>query len=357
SAIALIRLSGRGAFDLAAPVRHPLRPAPPRAVRRVRVMHPARGEPVDDALVACFPAPRSYTGDDLVELSTHGGLLVPAAAVAALLAAGARPAAPGEFSRRAVLNGKLDLLQAEATADLIDAGSPAQGRRALQQLDRGLSQRLEQLRAELIELEALIAYEIDFPEEDEGPVAPERIERAWGRRGRGSTRPTATPPGGERRAEGGRPVIAARRTAGKPTRSTRRPGRVSRAGGGRADQGGPVTRPPSLLPRPRGFGRDRGGSRRAASHARRGGVWPPARARRRGAGRHPGAPPRGAGAGARGGRGVSERAAGRCGRRGCRDPPARRAGRARRPDRRGNPRRRARSCVRELLRGQMRAAA
>src|SRR5205807_1494238 len=180
SAIALIRLSGRGAFDVAARVLHPFRPAPPRAVRRVRVMHPATGEPVDDALVACFPAPRSYTGDDLVELSTHGGLLVPAAAVAALLAAGARPAAPGEFSRRAVLNGKLDLLQAEATADLIDAGSPAQGRRALQQLDRGLSQRLEQLRAELIELEALIAYEIDFPEEDEGPVAPERVERAWG---------------------------------------------------------------------------------------------------------------------------------------------------------------------------------
>src|SRR5205823_5986110 len=73
-----------------------------------------------------------------------------------------------------------DLLQAEATAEMIDAGSPAQARRALQQLDRGLSQRLEQLRAELIELEALIAYEIDFPEEDEGPVAPERVERAWG---------------------------------------------------------------------------------------------------------------------------------------------------------------------------------
>src|SRR2546427_13092710 len=79
--------------------------------------------------------------------STHGGLLVPAAAVAALVAAGARPAAPGEFTRRAVLNGKLDLLQAEATADLIDAGAPAQARRALHQLDRGLSARLELLRA------------------------------------------------------------------------------------------------------------------------------------------------------------------------------------------------------------------
>src|SRR5207247_6374065 len=115
----------------------------------------------------------------LVELSTHGGLLVPADAVAALAAAGARPAEPGEFTRRAVLNGKMDLLQAEATADLIEAGAPAQRRRALQQLDRGLSQRLEALRGEILELEALLAYEIDFPEEDEGPVRPERGDGAW----------------------------------------------------------------------------------------------------------------------------------------------------------------------------------
>src|SRR5207245_2389371 len=164
-----------GAFDVAARALHPFHPDPPRTVRRVQVVHPATGAPVDDALAACFRAPRSYTGEDLVELSTHGGLLVPAAAVAALVAAGARPARPGEFTRRAVLNGKLDLLQAEATADLIDAGSPAQHRQALRQLDRGLSGRLEQLRAELLELEALIAYDIDFPAEDEGPVSPARV--------------------------------------------------------------------------------------------------------------------------------------------------------------------------------------
>ena len=215
SALALIRLSGKGAFDVAARALQPFRPDPPRAVRRVRVVHPTTGEAVDDALVACFPAPRSYTGDDLVELSTHGGLLVPAAVVAALLAAGARPAAPGEFSRRAVLNGKLDLLQAEATADLIDAGSPAQARRALQQLDRGLSRRLEQLRSELIELEALIAYEIDFPEEDEGPVAPERVERAWGAARQRIAHLIATAPEGERLREGALLVIAGRPNAGK----------------------------------------------------------------------------------------------------------------------------------------------
>ena len=215
SALALIRLSGKGAFDVAARALQPFRPDPPRAVRRVRVVHPTTGEAVDDALVACFPAPRSYTGDDLVELSTHGGLLVPAAVVAALLAAGARPAAPGEFSRRAVLNGKLDLLQAEATADLIDAGSPAQARRALQQLDRGLSRRLEQLRSELIELEALIAYEIDFPEEDEGPVAPERVERAWGAARQRIAHLIATAPEGERLREGALLVIAGRPNVGK----------------------------------------------------------------------------------------------------------------------------------------------
>jgi len=148
-------------------------------VFRAQLSHPDSREPVDDCLVACFPAPHSYTGDDLVEISTHGGLVVPAAALAACAAAGARPAQPGEFTRRAVLNGKMDLLQAEATADLIDAGSPAQRRRALQQLERGLSNRLAELRREILELEALIAYDIDFPEEDEGPVSPQRVRGAW----------------------------------------------------------------------------------------------------------------------------------------------------------------------------------
>jgi len=215
SALALIRLSGRGAFDVAARAVRPFRPDPPRTVHRVQVVHPVTGELGDEALAACFPGPRSYTGEDLVEISTHGGLLAPAAVVAALVAAGARPAAPGEFTRRAVLNGKLDLLQAEATGDLIDAGSPAQARRALQQLDRGLSTRLEQLRADLLELEALIAYDIDFPEEDEGPVAPERVERAWRTVRDRLAQLLATAPEGERLREGALLVIAGRPNAGK----------------------------------------------------------------------------------------------------------------------------------------------
>src|SRR6185503_12249207 len=170
---------------------------------------------VDDCLAVCFPAPHSYTGDDLVEISTHGGLVVPAASLAALTAAGARPAAPGEFTRRAVLNGKMDLLQAEATADLIDAGSPAQRRRALQQLERGLSDRLAALRGEILELEALIAYDIDFPEEDEGPVSPERVRSAWGAVRDRVADLLKTAPEGERLREGALLVIAGRPNAGK----------------------------------------------------------------------------------------------------------------------------------------------
>jgi len=215
SALALIRLSGAGSFALAARCLEPFHPAPPRTVFRSRLLNPDSREPIDDCLAVCFSAPHSYTGDDLVEISTHGGLIVPAAAVAALVAAGARPAMPGEFTRRAVLNGKMDLLQAEATADLIDAGSPAGRRQALHQLERGLSDRLAALRAEILELEALIAYEIDFPEEDEGPVSPDRVRRAWDVvRGRVADL-LKTAPEGERLREGALLVIAGRPNAGK----------------------------------------------------------------------------------------------------------------------------------------------
>ncbi len=215
AALALIRLSGRDAFAIAARCLAPFHADPPRRLFRAQLHHPTSGEPVDQVLAVCFPSPHSYTGEDLVELSTHGGLLVPAEAVAALAVAGARPAEPGEFTRRAVLNGKMDLLQAEATADLIDAGAPAQRRRALQQLDRGLSQRLDALRGEILELEALLAYEIDFPEEDEGPVRPERVTNAWRTARERVARLLRTAPEGERLREGALLVIAGPPNAGK----------------------------------------------------------------------------------------------------------------------------------------------
>ena len=215
SALALIRLSGRGAFDIGARVLHPFHPDRPRAAVRVAIRHPATGEELDLGIAICYPSPASYTGEDLIEIATHGGLLVPGEVVAACVSGGARPAQPGEFTRRALQNGKLDLVQAEATADLIDAGAPAQRRRALQQLERGLSRRLEALRDEILQLEALIAYDIDFPEEDEGPVAPEQVERAWHVVRERLTRLLATAPEGERLHAGALVVIAGPPNAGK----------------------------------------------------------------------------------------------------------------------------------------------
>ena len=215
SALALIRLSGRGAFDVGAKVLHPFHPDRPRVAVRVVVRHPATGEDLDLGIAICYPGPASYTGEDQIEIATHGGVLVPGEIVAACVAAGARPAAPGEFTRRALQNGKLDLVQAEATADLIDAGAPAQRRRALQQLERGLSRRLEALRDEILQLEALIAYDIDFPEEDEGPVPPEHVERAWHVVHDRLARLLATAPEGERLHAGALVVIAGPPNAGK----------------------------------------------------------------------------------------------------------------------------------------------
>lgn len=175
-AVAIVRMSGHGVLDLAARHVAPW-PLEPREATLCAVRDEA-GEVLDRALVTVFPAPRSFTGDDTVEIATHGGTLVPALVMGALVRSGARVADPGEFTRRAVLNGKLDLVQAEAIGDLIDARTNAMRRAALRQLDGGLSRRIEVLREEIIGLDALIAYDIDFPEEDDGPVPRERVRAA-----------------------------------------------------------------------------------------------------------------------------------------------------------------------------------
>ena len=215
SAVALIRLSGRDALAVAGRVLRPFSPDPARTARRARAMAPSGGEMLDDVLYTAYPAPGSYTGDDLVEIGTHGGLLVPADVLGALLAAGARLALPGEFTRRAMLNGKVDLLQAEAIADLVDATAPAQRRAALGQLDRGLSQRIGALREQVLALEALVSYDIDFPEEDSGPVPPARVERAIEDLRAALQGLLQTAAEGERLREGALAVIAGRPNVGK----------------------------------------------------------------------------------------------------------------------------------------------
>jgi tRNA modification GTPase len=152
-------------------------PSIPRHATHCTVRN-STGQQIDDVVATLFVAPHSFTGEDVLEVSTHGGLVVPIAVLAAVLQVGGREAEPGEFTRRAVLNGKLDLLQAEAIGDLVDARSSAAHQLALRQLDGGLSQRVEVLREQLVTLEALLAYDIDFPDEDDGPVPRARIARS-----------------------------------------------------------------------------------------------------------------------------------------------------------------------------------
>ena len=215
SAVAVVRVSGRRAHEVAGRV---VRPWPAEARRaQLCAVHEPRGaaEVIDRALVTRFDRPRSYTGEDAVEIATHGGYAVPAAVVAALVAAGAREALPGEFTRRAVLNGKLDLVQAEAVGDLVDARSPAMRRAALAQLDGGLSRRVAALRDAVLDVEALIAYEIDFPEEDDGPLPRARVAAASDAVVVALDGLLATAPAGELVREGAIVVIAGAPNAGK----------------------------------------------------------------------------------------------------------------------------------------------
>ncbi|MFQ5702860.1 MAG: tRNA uridine-5-carboxymethylaminomethyl(34) synthesis GTPase MnmE [Gemmatimonadales bacterium] len=215
SAVALLRLTGREAYDVAAAVLEPFTADPPRTARLAAARDPRNGEELDRVLYVTYRAPASYTGEDTVEISSHGGLLVPGGVLGALFAAGARQATRGEFTRRALLNGKIDLLQAEAIGDLVAATAPAQRRAALHQLERGLSNRVGELRDKVLELESLVCYEIDFPEEDDGPVSTEQIEATAEKLECSLTQLLGTASEGERLTEGAVCVIAGLPNVGK----------------------------------------------------------------------------------------------------------------------------------------------
>ena len=177
AAIGVVRMSGPNAHAIA---RRCLSrwPGQPRASVLAEVRDPVGGATIDEAVIVRYDAPHSFTGEDLVEISGHGGFLSPPAVTALLIREGARQAEPGEFTRRAVLSGKLDLLQAEGIASIVDARTEAARRSALHHTDGGASRQIGILRSALLDLEALLAYEIDFPEEDDGPVPQERIDHA-----------------------------------------------------------------------------------------------------------------------------------------------------------------------------------
>ena len=148
-------------------------PPPRQAV--LRGFRDAVGERVDQGLLLYFPAPRSYTGEDVLELQGHGGPMVLSLLLQAACAAGARPARPGEFSERAFLNGCLDLAQAEAVADLIDASSRSAVRAALHSLQGEFSRRVQGLLDELIAVRADLEAALDFADEDVPWITPQTL--------------------------------------------------------------------------------------------------------------------------------------------------------------------------------------
>ncbi len=163
--VAVVRVSGETAFLCANVLTGKDKFVPRQA--ELRILRAADGTPIDRALVIRFPAPKSYTGEDVVEFHVHGGRAVVEALSEALGAMdGVRPAGPGEFTRRAVENGKLDLTQAEAIADLVDAETKSQREQALKQYDGALGALYEGWRTELIKVLAYGEAAIDFADED-----------------------------------------------------------------------------------------------------------------------------------------------------------------------------------------------
>ncbi len=165
--IGIVRLSGPGALAAAAPLLGGL-PGPlvPAQARFYHLLDPATGAKLDEAIVTWFQAPRSYTGEDVVEIAAHGSPVLLEHLLRLLLARGARLAAPGEFTERAFLSGRLDLTQAEAVRDLIDAQTLLGAQVAAQQLGGALSRRVAPLKQELIALIAVLEAGIDFAEDD-----------------------------------------------------------------------------------------------------------------------------------------------------------------------------------------------
>lgn len=165
-AIGIIRLSGKGAIALV----DEMFPSKELSAQTPNTLHVgllvSDGKRLDEVVVSLFKAPRSYTGEDVVEISCHGSSFIQQQVIEACLLKGARMAGPGEFTLRAFLHGKMDLVQAEAVADLIASGSRAAQETALNQVRGGFSHVLTHLREELIRFSALIELELDFSQED-----------------------------------------------------------------------------------------------------------------------------------------------------------------------------------------------
>lgn len=183
--VGILRLSGPGALEAAERVFHPVGSTPLSAAPDRKLLYGTlvdeAGQTLDSGLAFVSRAPRSYTGEDTAELQCHGSPMVLNLALEALYAAGARTAQPGEFTKRAFLNGKLDLTQAEAVIDLIDAETPAAARAAAGQLEGALSRRIAGIYDGLVDLSAHFHAVLDYPDEELDPFRAETISAALGK--------------------------------------------------------------------------------------------------------------------------------------------------------------------------------
>jgi tRNA modification GTPase len=216
AAVCLIRISGPASHMVLETLGGSV-PAPRRAAVRT-LREPGTGEPLDQALVLWMPGPKSFTGEDQIELHIHGGLATRAAVLRALGSIpGCRPAEAGEFTRRAFLNGRMDLSQVEGLADVIDAETEAQRRQAMLQLEGRLGNAAESWREGVLQVLALLEASLDFSDEGDVPEDLEadilaRIDRLQGEIGRALLNRS-----GERLREGLTVVLAGPPNAGKST--------------------------------------------------------------------------------------------------------------------------------------------
>ncbi|MGQ0644106.1 MAG: tRNA uridine-5-carboxymethylaminomethyl(34) synthesis GTPase MnmE [Elusimicrobiota bacterium] len=214
--LGVVRLSGPRALEIASSffrAARPLAEAPSHTLVHGKIFDGP--EPVDEAVAGIFRAPRSYTGEEVVEISCHGGVLLVRRVLALCLRAGARAAGPGEFTRRAFLNGKMDLAQAEAVADLIAAQSEGQRRAALSQLEGRLSRLLRDIREPLADLLAQSEAGLDFAEDEVPPLSGDALARRLGAPLERLRALVEAAPCGRLLREGVRAVLVGRPNAGK----------------------------------------------------------------------------------------------------------------------------------------------
>ena len=218
AAVAVIRISGERSHEIMRALTPGSLPAPRRASLR-KLVDPATHEVIDEAIVLWMPGPGTFTGEDQLEFQIHGSLAVRAALLRALAdLPGCRAAEPGEFTRRAFLNGRMDLTAVEGLADLINAETETQRRQALRQFEGGLGRKVEAWRESLVEALAACEAALDFADEDDVPadVAANSAAAAAGVRGE-IERALADAVRGERVRDGFQVVIAGPPNAGKST--------------------------------------------------------------------------------------------------------------------------------------------